>query len=60
MIEQTIREKLPEGFQRSEYLQAKGMIDQVVERKNMPATLGKILSVLLHKKRTPSKALEDA
>jgi len=60
VIEQTIREKLPEGFQRSEYLQAKGMIDQVVHRKDMRAALGKILSVLMDKKRTPSKALEEA
>jgi len=60
VIEQTIREKLPEGFQRSEYLQAKGMIDQVVHRKDMRSALGKILSVLLDKKRTPSKALEEA
>lgn len=60
VIEQTIREKLPEGFQRSEYLQAKGMIDQVVHRKDMRVTLGKILSVLMDKKRRPSKALEEA
>ncbi|PHQ66918.1 MAG: acetyl-CoA carboxylase carboxyltransferase subunit beta [Robiginitomaculum sp.] len=60
VIEQTIREKLPEGFQRSEYLQAKGMIDQVVHRKDMRAALSKILSVLMDKKRTPSKALEEA
>lgn len=60
VIEQTIREKLPEGFQRSEYLQAKGMIDQVVHRKDIRSTLAKILSVLMDKKRTPSKALEDA
>ncbi|MCF6220776.1 MAG: acetyl-CoA carboxylase, carboxyltransferase subunit beta [Robiginitomaculum sp.] len=60
VIEQTIREKLPEGFQRSEYLQAKGMIDQVVHRKDMRVALGKILSVLMNKKRTPSKALEEA
>ncbi len=60
VIEQTIREKLPEGFQRSEYLQAKGMIDQVVHRKDMRKALGKILSVLMDKKRKPSKALEEA
>ena len=46
VIEQTIREKLPEGFQRSEYLQAKGMIDQVVSRADMRATLARVLSVL--------------
>jgi len=60
VIEQTIREKLPEGFQRSEYLQAKGMIDQVVHRKDMRTALGKILSVLMDKKRTLPKALEEA
>lgn len=60
VIEQTIREKLPEGFQRSEYLQAKGMIDQVVHRKDMRTALAKILSVLLDKKRSPTKALESA
>ncbi len=55
VIEQTIREKLPEGFQRSEFLQAKGMIDQVVSRKDLPSTLAKILSVLMNVKRS-SKA----
>lgn len=55
VIEQTIREKLPEGFQRSEYLKAKGMIDQVVTRKDMRTTLAKILSVLMQTKRTPNK-----
>ena len=60
VIEQTIREKLPEGFQRSEYLQAKGMIDQVVARKDLRSTLGKILSILTQQKREPGKALETA
>ena len=60
VIEQTIREKLPEGFQRSEYLQAKGMIDKVVQRKNLRSTLGKILSALTQKKRVPGKTLELA
>lgn len=47
VIEQTIREKLPEGFQRSEYLLAKGMVDKVVARKDLPKTLGNLLRVLL-------------
>ncbi len=47
VIEQTIREKLPEGFQRSEYLLEKGMVDKVVHRKNLPETLGNILRVLM-------------
>ena len=52
VIEQTIREKLPEGFQRSEYLKAKGMIDQVVPRKEMRQTLSAVLSVLTGQKRS--------
>ncbi len=55
VIEQTIREKLPEGFQRAEYLRDKGMVDQVVERKDIPETLAKILSVLTDQKREPVK-----
>ena len=46
VIENTIREKLPEGFQRAEYLLDHGMIDMVVERKDMRATLGKLISYL--------------
>ena len=49
VIEQTIRQKLPEGFQRSEYLLDKGMVDVVVDRRNLKATLGTLLSVLMHK-----------
>ncbi len=43
VIEETIRQKLPEGFQRSEYLREHGMIDMVVARKEIPETLGRIL-----------------
>lgn len=46
VIENTIREKLPEGFQRAEYLLDHGMIDMVVERKDMAATLGKLIDYL--------------
>ena len=46
VIEQTIREKLPEGFQRSEYLQEKGMVDKVVPRNELPQVLANILRVL--------------
>lgn len=48
VIEQTVREKLPEGFQRSEFLLEKGAIDMIVERKEMRATLASILSKLTH------------
>lgn len=46
VIEQTIRQKLPAGFQRSEYLKEHGMVDMVVERKNLRTEFGKILSML--------------
>jgi acetyl-CoA carboxylase carboxyl transferase subunit beta len=44
VIEQTIRQKLPPGFQRSEFLLEHGLIDMIVHRKNMKDTLSKILS----------------
>ncbi len=47
VIEQTIRETLPPGFQRAEYLVEKGMVDAVVPRKELPAVLGSILSTLM-------------
>ena len=43
VIEQTIREALPPGFQRSEYLLEHGMLDMIVERKDMRETLGRML-----------------
>ncbi|GAU81898.1 acetyl-CoA carboxylase, carboxyltransferase subunit beta [Bosea sp. BIWAKO-01] len=42
VIEQTIREKLPEGFQRAEYLKDHGMVDMVVHRHEIPATLARL------------------
>jgi acetyl-CoA carboxylase carboxyl transferase subunit beta len=46
VIEQTIRERLPEGFQRAEYLQAHGMVDMVVHRRDMRTTLARLCAVL--------------
>src|SRR6267154_1636261 len=46
VIEETIREKLPEGFQRAEYLHAHGMVDQVVPRGELHETVARILSLL--------------
>ena len=46
VIEETIRETLPEGFQRSEYLLAHGMVDMVVSRKDLRATLVRIIDML--------------
>ena len=42
VIEQTIREKLPDGFQRSEYLKDHGMVDMVVHRRDLPETLARL------------------
>jgi len=47
VIEQTIRETLPPGFQRSEYLVEKGMVDRVTPRSELPAVLGSILKTLM-------------
>ena len=46
VIEDTIREKLPEGFQRAEFLEEHGMIDKVVHRKDLRETLARLLAVL--------------
>jgi acetyl-CoA carboxylase carboxyl transferase subunit beta len=44
VIEQTVREKLPEGFQRSEFLLEKGAIDMIIDRREMRATLSRMLT----------------
>ncbi|MET0270659.1 MAG: acetyl-CoA carboxylase, carboxyltransferase subunit beta [Sphingomonas sp.] len=46
VIEQTIREKLPEGFQRAEYLLDHGMLDMVVQRRELRQTLGQLIGYL--------------
>ncbi len=46
VIEQTIRERLPDGFQRAEYLRDHGMVDMVVPRKDMRATLARLVALL--------------
>jgi acetyl-CoA carboxylase carboxyl transferase subunit beta len=51
VIEQTIREKLPDGFQRSEYLLAHGMIDMVVHRHEIRETLSKLCSLLVTERK---------
>lgn len=49
VIQQTIREKLPPGFQKSEYLLEHGMVDMVVHRKNLKETLGRVIGLLSKK-----------
>jgi acetyl-CoA carboxylase carboxyl transferase subunit beta len=43
VIEQTIRQKLPEGFQRSEFLVERGMLDMVVDRRELKPTIARAL-----------------
>ncbi|MDD7313923.1 MAG: acetyl-CoA carboxylase, carboxyltransferase subunit beta [bacterium] len=50
VIEQTIRETLPEGFQKAEYLQEHGMVDIVVSRTELKDKISKVLKLLLNKK----------
>jgi len=50
VIQDTIREKLPEGFQRAEYLHKHGMVDMVVERHDLRATLASVIDYLAPKK----------
>jgi acetyl-CoA carboxylase carboxyl transferase subunit beta len=49
VVEQTIRKKLPEGFQRSEFLLEHGFLDMIVHRKEMRETMHSVLSMLLDK-----------
>ena len=51
VIAQTIREQLPEGFQRAEYLLEHGMMDMVVHRHELRATLSRMLHLLMKKPR---------
>jgi acetyl-CoA carboxylase carboxyl transferase subunit beta len=54
VIEQTVREKLPEGFQRSEFLQEHGAIDMIIDRREMRDKISSILAMLMASKTTPS------
>lgn len=49
VIESTIRQKLPEGFQKAEYLREHGMVDIVATRQELPGVLGNILNLLRHR-----------
>jgi acetyl-CoA carboxylase carboxyl transferase subunit beta len=58
VIQQTIREQLPEGFQRSEYLLAHGMVDLVVHRHKLRETLSRLCKVMMeatHQRKAKSK-----
>jgi len=50
VIEQTVRETLPEGFQRSEFLQEHGAIDMIIDRRNMREEIASVLAILMANK----------
>ena len=60
VIEQTIRQKLPEGFQRSEFLLEHGMLDMVVDRRELKEILARVLKFALDGRMRPSRAAEMA
>ena len=57
VIEQTVREKLPEGFQRAEYLKEHGMVDMVVHRRDLRATLTRLCGLLMDRQPVAEPAL---
>jgi acetyl-CoA carboxylase carboxyl transferase subunit beta len=54
VIENTVREKLPEGFQRSEFLMQKGALDMIVDRRELRPTVARLLAML---QRQPADAV---
>jgi acetyl-CoA carboxylase carboxyl transferase subunit beta len=48
VIEQTVRETLPEGFQRSEFLLERGAIDMVIDRRDLRDKIANLLSMMQH------------
>ena len=47
VIQGTVKEELPEGFQKSEYVEKTGFVDLIVERKELASKIGTLLSILL-------------
>ena len=60
VIEHTIRENLPEGFQRAEYLKEHGMVDMVVPRTEMKDTISDLLTILMHRKKRAADEEQQA
>ncbi|NDH33124.1 MAG: acetyl-CoA carboxylase carboxyl transferase subunit beta, partial [Betaproteobacteria bacterium] len=47
VIEQTVREKLPEGFQRAEFLLEKGAVDMILDRRQLRETIARLIALLM-------------
>jgi acetyl-CoA carboxylase carboxyl transferase subunit beta len=58
VIEQTVHQVLPEGFQRSEFLLEHGAIDMIVRRPELRDRIGRLLSILMHRDAVPHKQVE--
>lgn len=59
VIEQTVREKLPEGFQRSEFLLEKGVVDQIVDRRELRSRIHGLLIMLMSSRRRSTEVEGD-
>lgn len=60
VIEETIREELPEGFQTAEYLQEHGMVDMVVPRHELNETIGRLLDLMMNTRKSKSAGRSGA
>ena len=60
VIEQTVREKLPEGFQRSEFLQEHGAIDMIVDRRQMRDEIASVLAILMAKPQVTTSTVKHS
>jgi acetyl-CoA carboxylase carboxyl transferase subunit beta len=59
VIQGTVREELPEGFQRSEYVEKTGFVDLIVERKDLSEKIGTLLSILLKKNSAINSSINE-
>ena len=59
VIEQTVRETLPEGFQRSEFLVEKGAIDRIISRNDLRSEVADMLCLMMHKPRPDNMEVDD-
>ena len=55
VIEGTVKEELPENFQKSEHVQACGFVDAIIQRKDLPEKIGVLLTILLKKQSEVKK-----
>jgi acetyl-CoA carboxylase carboxyl transferase subunit beta len=60
VIEQTVRETLPEGFQRSEFLLDHGALDQIVDRRHMRRRVAELLGMLMQHGPLPAASAEES